>query len=101
MLSHEDDGMMGQFIVFDNISTTDELGMETISIFPNPTTNLITINGLHKATIELYNTSGQLLSIKEEASDVEQFNMSQYPVGVYYFNIKSASINKAYKVIKQ
>jgi len=101
MLSHEDDGMMGQFIVFDNISATDEMGMETISIFPNPTTNLITINGLQNATIELYNTSGQLLSIKEEVSDNEQFNMSQYPVGVYYFNIKSASINKTYKVHKQ
>lgn len=101
MLSHEDEGMMGQFIVFNNVSATDEMGMETISIFPNPTTNLITINGLHDATVELYNTSGQLLSIQEEVSDDEQFNMSQYPVGVYYFNIKSAYMNKTYKVIKQ
>jgi len=41
MLTHEDGGMMGQFIVYDPLSTTDETSNTELKIFPNPASSLI------------------------------------------------------------
>ena len=46
MLYHEDKGMMGQFIVYDNSTSTSYLGNNSISIFPNPTTEIINLRNL-------------------------------------------------------
>ena len=101
MLSHEDDGMMGQFIVFDNSTSVESVEVELISIYPNPVTNMVTLNGLDKATVELYNSTGQLLWVKETVEQTEQFDLTNYARGVYFFNIKMADEIHAYKVVKQ
>ena len=100
MLSHEDEGMMGQFIVFDNSTAVSEFGKDAISIYPNPVSNIITINGMEQATVELYNTSGQLLQTKETTGSIEQFDLTEYAAGIYFFNVKTAEESHAYKVVK-
>jgi blue copper oxidase len=100
MLSHEDDGMMGQFIVFDNTTGIEEHGKEIVSIYPNPVSDIITLKGTSSSTIELYNTSGQLLEKRETESGDVQFNMIKYAAGVYYFNITTPEQSQAYKVVK-
>ena len=100
MLSHEDDGMMGQFVVFDNTTGIDNQNKQSVSIYPNPVSNIITINGLDQGIIEVYNTSGQLLIRKESIIDEDQFNMTGYAAGVYYFNIITAKQSSTYKVVK-
>lgn len=101
MLSHEDDGMMGQFIVFGNTTSTIEHEKELISIYPNPTANNVQLSGLSSAIIELYNTSGQLLERRESANIEEQFSLTDYAAGVYYFNVITTKSIKAYKVVKE
>ena len=100
MLTHEDDGMMGQFTVVGNPTAVSETGEEIFSIYPNPTSNVVTLNGHMPATIELFNTSGQLLEKKEMTGGNGQFDLSGYASGVYYFNVISAESSKAYKVVK-
>jgi Multicopper oxidase/Secretion system C-terminal sorting domain len=100
MLSHEDDGMMGQFIVYDNSTGIEEQGESRVSIYPNPTLNIVRIHKLSPSTIALYNTSGQLLEIRESAADSEQFNLTEYAAGVYYFNIITRDQSCTYKVVK-
>lgn len=100
MLSHEDDGMMGQFLVLGNTTSTNEQKENSILIYPNPVANLIHIQGLSPSTIELYNTSGQLLEKRESAGNDEQFNLAEFASGFYYFNIKNAEQNYTYKVVK-
>ncbi len=100
MLSHEDEGMMGQFIVVDNSTAVTEFEKDAISIYPNPVSNIITINGMEQATVELYNSSGQLLQIKETIGNVEQFDLTEYAAGIYFFNVKTAEESRAYKVVK-
>ena len=100
MLSHEDDGMMGQFLVLGNTTSTNEQKENSILIYPNPVANLIHLRGLPPSTIELYNTSGQLLENRESAGNDEQFNLAGFTSGVYYFNIKNAEQNYTYKVVK-
>jgi blue copper oxidase len=43
MLTHEDEGMMGQFIVYDPLSMEEELDNTEIRIFPNPASSFINI----------------------------------------------------------
>ncbi len=100
MLTHEDDGMMGQFTVVDNTVGTNELGKERIELSPNPTSDLVTLSGLHNAIIEVYNTTGILIEQRVSANEVETFNLVKYPAGAYYFNIINDGENHAYKVIK-
>ena len=100
MLSHEDDGMMGQFLVLGNTTSTNEQRENSILIYPNPVANLIHLQGLPPSTIELYNTSGQLLEKRKSAGNYEQFNLAEFVSGVYYFNIKNAEQNFTYKVVK-
>jgi len=100
MLSHEDDGMMGQFIVVDNVTSVDEKERDPISVYPNPVTNILTITGTEKATVTLYNTSGQLLIRNETISNIEQFDLTQYTAGVYLLNVTTVEHSKAYKIIK-
>ena len=100
MLSHEDDGMMGQFLVLDNTTNIDEQSDNSILIYPNPAVNLINLQGLPPSMIELYNTSGQLLEKRESVGNDEQFNLTELASGVYYFNIKNTNQNYTYKVVK-
>lgn len=100
MLSHEDEGMMGQFIVFDNLTSVDDFEKDAISIYPNPVSNIITLNGMGQATVEIYNSTGQLLQIKETTENIEQFDLTKYASGIYFFNVKTAEESQAYKVVK-
>lgn len=65
MLTHEDDGMMGQFKV---VSTTNVVenkidGNETIAVYPNPATSIINISVRQSRTklkhYKLYDTRGR------------------------------------------
>ncbi|MBT8180998.1 MAG: T9SS type A sorting domain-containing protein, partial [Eudoraea sp.] len=69
-------------------------------IYPNPVANIINIQGLIPSTIELYNTSGQILERRISIGNDEQFNMTGYATGVYYFSIKNGYQNYTYKLIK-
>jgi bilirubin oxidase len=101
MLSHEDDGMMGQFIVYDNTTAVDELEEETVLIYPNPTSDFIRLSGLNNSTVKIYNTSGQLLERRESANGAEEFGLSNYANGVYYVNVISSRSSETFKVTKQ
>ena len=100
MLSHEDEGMMGQFTVVDNTTSTNEQDTNSIMIYPNPVANTITVSGFPLSTIELYNTSGLLLERRESVVTNEQFNLSEYASGVYYFSIITTNQSYTYKVVK-
>lgn len=101
MLTHEDDGMMGQFTVVNPTSVDDDLYERQLGVFPNPTDGKLTIDGLLPASIELYNTTGQLLSKWQTTNASESFDLSAYAAGVYYFNIKTEQGVQSVKVVKE
>jgi bilirubin oxidase len=62
MLTHEDGGMMGQFVVFDTFSNLDELETDLISIFPNPNSDIIHFTTEKEISqIKIRSMDGQLL----------------------------------------
>ena len=100
MLSHEDEGMMGQFLVVGNPTRTNQQDQYTIRVHPNPFGDFLHLTGLPPAMIKLYNISGQQLQLRESKGGQEKFNVSDFSPGIYFFNIITPEANHTYKVIK-
>lgn len=78
MLTHEDMGMMGQFIVSNTTGINNEIQeFENISIFPNPTNNQITIKGLENINkIQFFTIEGMLIK------DIQPDKMTEVKIDV-------------------
>lgn len=77
MLTHEDEGMMGQFIVTDNQTNIKEHSLQ-VSIHPNPVSNgIATINASRPIRlIEIYSMEGRLLnSVRGYKNSTIRFNL--------------------------
>lgn len=104
--SHEDNGMMGQFIVNSNSST----GIKNVSInnsikiYPNPSNTNWTIIGyndnLDETSISLFNNLGQLTYQKTilKGLFIETIQNDNLKSGIYYLQI--TGITKTIKLIK-
>lgn len=72
------------------ISAKIDCPANEISVFPNPTTELVSIKGVQPGnTIYVYNVSGTLILSRKSVSEAEvHINMKNYPNGMYTVNIK-------------
>ena len=62
MLTHEDGGMMGQFIVYDPLSDVNEVYEEKISIYPNPVNSFMYIESADEIeSIQILSTEGKTI----------------------------------------
>lgn len=109
ILSHEDNGMMGQFII--NSGTTD---IATISdsrfrllTYPNPTTDSWLIKGKSQetfVTIQLLSELGELIVNKNVLTTGNNFELNipaiQLASGVYFLHINSMGNSQSVKLIK-
>jgi bilirubin oxidase len=100
MLSHEDDGMMGQFIVLDNTTSTVDHINTSIKIFPNPTSDFVTISNDAPMTIEVYNNTGQLILVRDNNRNVERIDMTNLSSGAYTIQIYTSDIITSYNVVR-
>jgi hypothetical protein len=71
---------------------------DQLYIFPTITSGIVSVLSNEKIVVELYNLQGARL-IKKEISNNEQFDLSNYPSGVYL--LRSNKDGKAYKIIKR
>jgi hypothetical protein len=86
---------------------TNEIAMTiSPSVFPNPTTDNLTLQvkdfSTDKLNYELYNMQGMLLETKQINANQTQINMSRLPIATYF--IKVISDNKqvqSFKIIKK
>ncbi|MDP2385774.1 MAG: multicopper oxidase domain-containing protein [Bacteroidota bacterium] len=103
ILMHEDDGMMGQFIVKPNPTSTSEIMLNNsiINIYPNPAKNSLTvsINGNDSFTpfeIKVYDLIGKLIYSETAGKSRTVINSSNWNSGLYSIIIKQGknSIHK-------
>ncbi|MBK7310036.1 MAG: T9SS type A sorting domain-containing protein [Sphingobacteriaceae bacterium] len=81
---------------------TDNAGIQT---FPNPNSGqlFVTYNGFTQgASIEVYNTVGQLMLKKNIESSTTEMNLNNYSNGIYIVKVLSAKgkIEQVTKLIK-
>lgn len=84
---------------------SDQIGKNTIIIYPNPATGDITveINGLEENTgdiIYLYDQMGRLVQTYSEVTFSNTLNLSGLPSGIYFMVIKLKNRISKWSIIK-
>lgn len=82
-------------------TTIDETSNKLINIYPNPTTDNITIEGITNAKIEIFNLQGQVIKNVNLTGNSANLDVSNLTKGMY--SIKITSIDGIYmqKIIKE
>lgn len=101
MLVHEDDAMMGQFVVVDNASGTSNIPKDSdVLLYPNPVgEDEFLLKSIHVInSYEVISISGERIMINKLDSNLKEvrIKISQIPVGVYIIKIESGD-NRIYK----
>jgi blue copper oxidase len=107
LLHHEDDGMMGTFVVVDTSHTTGILDSQnqSFSLFPNPVSEVLTLqfqNDIPKGEINLLNIMGEIV-LKQKVNNTSKttLNVVELSKGVYFIQFKAENTLLNQKFIKQ
>ncbi len=91
LLHHEDDGMMGSFLVIDtfNISTTEITQSTSVKIYPNPSGINVTVEAmqLYGSTITINNILGKEIFRVMAASSSQKINVRNFADGIYFLKV--------------
>ena len=92
--NHEDDGMMGQFVVNNPSSITDNIPDESQYIlFPNPASDMIFIKdtGIEIYYITIVNSLGKSVMMLPQPEIHKGISIAHLPKGMYYMQIMDAA----------
>lgn len=80
----------------------NEITNQTVLVFPNPTTNLITIQSDEIIEqINLLDSNGRMMHAEQVKSTIHQLNIGDLPSGIYLMQIKTAHTIETKKIVKQ
>jgi bilirubin oxidase len=109
LLHHEDDGMMGSFLVIDTTATgVDKVSFEsTFSIYPNPTNDSWYMSGkpfTKQTKVILTNALGKIvyeLTVEPSHDDIKiNIPAARLASGIYFLQISSALHSQTARLIK-
>ena len=69
--------------LYSEIKTIQAGQSSVVSVYPNPATNKIYVNGM-KGAIYIYNAGGQLLHTQKATSNTLQISINDFPAGIFY-----------------
>jgi blue copper oxidase len=108
ILHHEDDGMMGSFIVYDPAGSVEEKYFSDRNVYPNPTNKEWNIAGSWNGkniVIELYNVVGEKVCSKawSDVSMQTVLNVSSasFQAGIYFLRLQNGESMETIKLIKE
>lgn len=110
LLHHEDEGMMGTFLVMDStqVSSVNEfLLSDNITVFPNPTSGNITVDSeyhLSNPLFVIYNSIGKVVKAGVvNSKSVKSFNLNitDLESGIYFVTVITKNKKEIVKIIKQ
>ena len=71
----------------------DEFAVNSISIYPNPTSDFLNVNGMKEDTrANIYNLSGQLVMTDFVKTANSRINVSNLTSGIYFLNINNNTV---------
>ncbi len=97
----------GNFLYIDDINITGAVGISEaaeagISIYPNPATNVITVdlaNEIRNAKAEIRNITGQLISQSSINNQKSTLDISGLSSGIYFLRLFSENIDVTEKIV--
>jgi Secretion system C-terminal sorting domain/Galactose binding lectin domain len=88
-----------QFVI---ILRLNRIASTVLSVFPNPATDIITINGLSgKGQIRFLDARGKLLQQINTAAQIITLNISKYAHGIYIMQYRTDKETVSQKLMKQ
>jgi Secretion system C-terminal sorting domain/Galactose binding lectin domain len=91
----------GRF-TYSNILRLNRIASTVMSVFPNPATDIITINGLSgKGQIRFLDARGKLLQQINTAAQIITLNISKYAHGIYIMQYRTDKETVSQKLMKQ
>lgn len=95
-------GGLNYFVIDLNQLNITEKRKSSISVFPNPAKNLISIKGQKdNSTLTLVNLTGKTMLTQQLTSEEETIDISKLANGIYFANITGQSPPLVIKIIKQ
>jgi FtsP/CotA-like multicopper oxidase with cupredoxin domain len=104
MLTHEDMGMMGQFIVSDPNASVSENHLNDFSIYPNPIFDEdvnIDFNQTGDHTVAIYDVMGSLIEESITSLDNYTIDLSGLDSGIYIVSVESNGIYTSKRIVKR
>ena len=93
-----DDGDHGNFSS-DGVLSVNDLVLENIRLYPNPTSTTLNISNAEDASIEIFNLLGQLIITKDRLERDDQIDVSGLNVGTYLVKISKDNAMKVEKLV--
>ncbi len=85
-------------------SSIDENSLNNISIYPNPTNGMITVNlnqvNVDIERVELRDITGRIISVVDNVNGNVEFDLSNQPSGVYFVTVNSLNTVITKKIVK-
>ena len=105
LLHHEDDGMMGSFVVVDTTTgIADVNNSAATKVFPNPASSTVYVEfpDFRDADIVLFNVLGEII-VSKRVNDSQNLNidLAAFNSGIYFLQIKSNTSYSTHKIVKQ
>ncbi|MEN9442476.1 MAG: hypothetical protein RLZ33_2553 [Bacteroidota bacterium] len=105
LLHHEDDGMMGSFLVLDPNANVVDLGSpEGLKVYPNPSSDVVHFEIQEKSIdmtnlkAEFFDVLGRRLDIHVDLSpDGISINVSKLNSGIYYYRLHDSEVGINFK----
>lgn len=86
------------------INAVEKLSTNNIHIYPNPTNHNIFISGLteNDLMIRVFSPDGRIILEKQKNKlGIEQIDISNFDLGIYYINVVGNKLSYTYKIIKK
>ena len=103
MLTHEDMGMMGQFIVSDPNSGLENQFLSQFNVYPNPSNGDVTVEfnhvGEHEVLIQ--DVQGRLITTLNSSLDKVMLDLFDVDNGVYVITVKVNGSRSTKRIIKR
>ena len=80
----------------------DENMTQSVSIYPNPTKDMLTVKADNLSSVEIYNSIGQMVYSKTADANETVINTSDFEAGIYMvrINANGNEVTKKISVIK-
>lgn len=78
-----------------------EDNLSDISVFPNPTTDYVTIEAKDLHQVSLFDMNGRMLRNLPSHSHRQQLDLSEFPAGMYFIMLTTESSSKKHTIIKK